>query len=226
MRFPLVRTGSDESPIAWWEWLFAPVILPLFFIFLSVMAVVSVPLEFVYRLRQQSEEKQLRLRLVATGRFMEWAEVEARLKAGAGTLIVEHLSPKGPIREWWSEDDLIAAAPVSLPVSLKSPPGEGHLQMLQEYAAACATRYTDLATGAANLTEVPVPRARRLEPAKYVVVDLGGGWRTAILLRTGRKLADKYPASKSVTLVSWLGEPVMFAGDAESVFLEDAEPAT
>ena len=76
----------------------------------------------------------------------------------------------------------------------------------------------------AKLTEVPVPLARRLDPAKYVVVDLGGGMMTAILLGTGRKLADKYPAGKVVTLVAWQGEPLLFAGDAESVFLADAGP--
>jgi hypothetical protein len=224
MRIPLVRSGGDEAPITWWEWLFAPIMMPLFFIFLLVMAVVSVPVEFVYRLRQQREEKRLQPRLAAAGRFLDWSAVEAKLQAGEGTLIVEHLSPKGPIREWWAEDDLIAASPVPLPTSLKSPPAEGQLQPLQEFAAACAARYTDLASGAAKLTEVPVPLARRLDPAKYVVVDLGGGLMTAILLPTDRKLAEKYPAGKVVTLVTWLGEPVLFAGDAESVFLADAEP--
>ena len=52
MRIPLARFGSDETPIAWWEWLFAPIMIPLFFVFLLVAALVSVPLEFVYRLRQ------------------------------------------------------------------------------------------------------------------------------------------------------------------------------
>ncbi|MGL6072993.1 MAG: hypothetical protein ACRC8S_02405 [Fimbriiglobus sp.] len=215
---PLVRSGGDESPIAWWEWLFAPIMMPLFIIFLLVMAVVSVPLEFVYRLRQQREEKRLQPRLAAAGRFLDWPAVEAKLQAGEGTLIVEHLSPKGPIREWWAEDDLIAASPVPLPTSLKSPPAEGQLQPLQEFAATCAARYADLASGAAKLTEVPVPLERQLDPAKYVVVDLGGGLMTTILLPTGRRLAGKV-----VTLVNWLGEPVLFAGDAESVFLADAE---
>jgi len=224
VRVPLIRFGADETPFAWWEWLFAPVMMPLFFAGLLVMAVVSVPVEFVYRLRQQRDEKRLRPRLAAAGRFMEWPAVEAKLRAGEGTLIVEHLSPKGPIREWWAEDDVIAATPVPLPASLKTPPAEGQLPPLQEFAAGCMARYTDTASGAAKLTEVPVPLARRLDPAKYVVVNLGGGLMTAILLPTGRKLAEKYPAGKVVTLVTWLGEPLLFAGDAESVFLADAEP--
>lgn len=71
-----------------------------------------------------------------------------------------------------------------------------------------------------RLTEVPVP----WDPRKYVVVDLGGGLMTAILLVTGRRLAERYPAATVVTLVTWLVEPVLFAGDAESVFLAPAEP--
>lgn len=224
MRIPLVRSGSDETPIAWWEWLFAPILMPLFFIFLLVMAIVSVPVEFVYRLRQQHQEKQLRPRIAAVGRFMEWAEVEAKLKVGVGTLIVEHRSPKGPIREWWTEDDLAAAAPVPLPASLKSPPGEGQLQPLVEFAKSCLARYVDIEMGTAKLTAVPVPLDKRLDPRKYVVVDLGGGLMTAIILVTGRKLGQKYPQGKVVTLLAWSDEPLVFEGDAESVFLALAEP--
>jgi hypothetical protein len=221
------NTSADGSErVRWWfwpYWLLCMVLSPLIFLVFLIVAVVSIPVEFYHRLRQQRQEKQLRPRLAAAGRFMEWPEVEAKLRAGEGTLIVEHRSPKGPIREWWAENDLIAASPVPLPASLKSPPAEAQLKPLQEFAAASAARYTDLASGTAKLTEVPVPLMRRLDPAKYVVVDLGGGLMTAILLPTGRMLADKYPAANVVTLVTWLGEPVLFAGDAESVFLADAE---
>jgi hypothetical protein len=224
VRLPLIRFGNDETPIAWWEWLFVPLMVPLFFVGLLCMSVVSVPVELAYRIMQWQGEKRLRPRLTGAGRFLEWPAVEAKLMAGEGTLIVEHLSPKGPIREWWSKDDLIAAAPVPLPASLRSLPVEGQVQPLQEFAAVCAARYTDTNSGEAKLTEVPISLARRLDPAKYKVVDLGEGLITAILLRTGRKLAEKYPSGKVVTLIAWLGEPLLFVGDAERVFLTDAEP--
>lgn len=223
MRIPLIRSGGDESPYQWWEWLFYPIMMPLIFIFLLVMAIFSVPYEFVFRLQQQREEKKLKPRLVATGRFLDWSVVEAKLQAGEGTLIVEHLSPKGPIREWWVENDLIASAPVPLPVSLRSAPSTEQLQSLREFAKACMYLHTDLMSGSAKLTEVPIPLARRIDLAKYAVVNLGEGLMTAILLSTGRKLATKYPSCKVVTLVTWLGEPIMFVGDAETVFLPDAE---
>jgi hypothetical protein len=222
MRIPLFRSGGDETPYAWWEWLFAPIMMPLFFIVLFVLAVASIPVEFVYRLRQQREEKKLRPRLAAAGRFLEWQEVEAKLRDGEGTLVIEHRSPKGPIREWWTSDDLIGASPVRLPASLQSLPGEQDFGLLREYAASCASRYLDVESGTAKLTKVPIPLERRLDPRKYVVVDLGG-WLTAIILVKGRKLAEKYPAGKIVTLVTWLGEPLLFVGDAEAVFLEPAE---
>jgi hypothetical protein len=224
MRIPLYRSGGDETPIAWWEWLFVPIMTPLGIVFLLVAAVVSVPVEFVWRLRQQRAEKQLRARLAAAGRFIDWDAVEAGLKASAGTLIIEHRSPKGPIREWWTEDDLVAAAPVPLPTSLVSPPEEGQLRPIQEYAKVCSARYVDIEAGTARLTEVPVPLERRLDPRKYVVVDLGGGLMTAIILHTGRKLSEKYPQGKVVTLLAWSDEPLLFKGDAESVFLAPVEP--
>ncbi|MBN9521451.1 hypothetical protein J0H58_23510 [bacterium] len=80
MRVPLVRFGNDEWPFAWWELLFIPVMLPLIFVSLLVLAVLSVPAEFVYGWRQHRREKQLRPRLAAAGRVMDWAEVETRAR--------------------------------------------------------------------------------------------------------------------------------------------------
>jgi hypothetical protein len=222
MRIPLVRLSGDERPVAWWEWLFIPITTPVVFVVLLVLAVISVPVELISRLRSRRHEKQLHRQFNESGRYMEWAAVEAKLITGEGTLIVEHHSPKGPIREWWTEDDLVTAAPVPLPTSLQSLPDQNQLQLLHAYANACSTRYTDTETGAAHLTAVPVPLRQRLNPSSLVVVNLGGGLMTAIVLVTGRELATKYPQGKVVTLLHWSIQPIVFAGDAEAIFL--AEP--
>lgn len=221
MPIPLIRSGNDETPLAWWEWLFAPVVMPLIFVTLLILAVVALPVGFVDQFRRGREEARLRTRLVGAGRFVAWQDVEVGLRTGRGTLLVEHLGPKGPIREWWTPDDLIARSSLALPASLNSRLAEGQLEPLYRYAAACAARYTDPESGAAQLTEVPVSLAERFDPRKLVVVDLGG-CITAIRLVKGRKLAEKYPAARIVTLVMWLGEPLLFAGDAETVFLSAA----
>jgi hypothetical protein len=196
---------------------------PALLLLLLVVAVISVPGEFIYRLRQQRAEKELRHRLAAAGRYPAWDEVEAKLKAGEGTLLVEHRAPKGPIREWWTEDDWVAAAPVPLPTSLKSLSAKGWPQALQDFAKAGSARSVAIETGSAQLTEVPVPLDRRVDPRKYVVVDLGGGLMTAIVLVTGRKLAEKSPQGTVITLRAWSAEPLRFIGDAESVFLAPSE---
>jgi hypothetical protein len=182
-----------------------------------------VALDFLARILIYREEKRLRHKLRLVGRFISWADIEAKFSAGTGTLIVEHRGPKGPIREWWTEDDVIAASPVLLLASLKSPPKEEVVEPHKQYSKLCSTRYVDLESGSAKVTELPVPLRRRLDPRKYMVVDLGGGLMTAVVLKAGRKLAEKYPQGKVVTLLAWSEEPLLFLGDAESVFLKEGE---
>jgi hypothetical protein len=224
MRMPLVRRGDDNTPIAWWEWLFAPILMPLFLVWMVLLAVLSFPVGLVYSFQQWREEKRLRPRLTAAGRWIDWSEVEAGLRAGVGTLIIEHRSPQGPVREWWTEDDVIARAPIPLPADVRTPPPEEQIPAVLQYGRECAARYVDVESGSARLTEVPVPLGRKLDPRKYVVVDLGGGMMTAIVLSTGRQLAEKYPQGKVVTLVAWSEDPVLAVGDAEAVFLPRSGP--
>src|ERR1051326_8645483 len=214
--------GPEDRSVAWWEWLLAPILLPLILVVRLVVAIVSAPFELVYNFRKAGEEPRLRRRLVAAGRFLEWPEVEAKLRAGTGTLIVEHRSPGGPIRDWWTPEDLIAAAPVPVPVSVKSRPAEGQplRQQMHEYAEACAARNVNVESGSAKLTEFPVPSDRQPDSSQIAIVDLGGGWTSPVRLVTGRNLAEKYPAAKIVTLVTWLGGPLLFVGDIETIFLD------
>lgn len=202
MRVPLIRFGADETPFAWWEWLFVPVMFPLISVVLSTITLASIPITFVFWLRLRHEERRLRSRLAAESRFVEWADIEASFRSGEGTLIVEHRSPKGPTREWWTSDDLVASAPDPLPVSHLSPLVAGQVERLQDYAASCAARYVNVDTGTAYLTQVQVPWDRL----------------------NCRKLAEKYPAARIVTLVWWRNEPQLYLGDFETVFWPRAEP--
>jgi hypothetical protein len=168
MRLPLVRSGDDDRPIAWWEWPFVPVVALLLVLVLLILMVVSIPGGLLYQFWLRRSERRLRVRLAGTGRFLDWADVEARLTAGEGTLLIEHFSPKGPIREWWTPDNLIAGAPAPLPTSFQTPLADGEVERLQEYAEACRTRYTDVGLGSAMLTQVP--RGCRPDPRKCVML--------------------------------------------------------
>jgi hypothetical protein len=187
---------------------------------LGLAAVAWIMLDHVPRIRMSVEERRLRRQLTERGRFLDWTQVAEHLRQGQGTLIVQHLSPKGPIREWWVEEDLVSHPPVPLPRLVRAPVPVEQVDALRAHARVCAA-LVDVESGAAALTVVPVPLLVTWDPRTFVTVDLGEGLMTAIVLVTGRKLAEKYPAGKVVTLVCWAEDPFIAVGDAEAVFLGD-----
>lgn len=48
MRIPIIRFGSDETPIAWWEWLFAPLVYAALLAMALPVAAVSIALAVLY----------------------------------------------------------------------------------------------------------------------------------------------------------------------------------
>ena len=222
----MTESEPDENEhLQWWfwpYWLLCMILSPVIFAVLLVAVLVSIPFDFIRRIKQKRREKDICNRLVSEGRFAKWIDVESRLKDGSGTLIVQHCSPKGPIREWWTDDDIIGDAPISLPGALSEMPAESELEMLQTYARECSQRYLDEETGLAKLTEVPVPRSVAMDPRKYTTVHVGDGFMTAIILPRGRELPTKFPTGNVITLIEWFDEPIMAVGDAESVFLNAA----
>ena len=153
------------------------------------------PITLVYRLRSWHRERHLWRQLAAIDRVVEWNKIEPKFRVGAGTLVFEHCSLKGPVRDWWTEEDVIGSAPLPLPVSLTLPLEVGRADQLHEYAKACATKYLDLKSGVAKLTAVP-----------------------SVLLIDG-KLAKEIPLGKAVTLINWGKNPELIVGDPNTVFM-------
>jgi hypothetical protein len=50
----------------------------------------------------------------ADGRIIEWERFMREISAGHGTLIVERFSFKGPIRVWWTREDVYEVCPYPL----------------------------------------------------------------------------------------------------------------
>src|SRR4051794_21512681 len=114
MRIPLVRSGRDDTPIAWWEWLFAPVMMPLFIVALLVLAGLSVlALPFLLLAFWWRERRFARL-MRDRGRFIPWQELKPHLQAGEGTLVVEQAQKDG-VRVWWTQEDVAQEAPAQPP---------------------------------------------------------------------------------------------------------------
>jgi hypothetical protein len=55
VRVPLIRFGQDDSPPAWWEWFFLPVVMPAAFAVLGAAALASIPYFAVYPDRHAHE---------------------------------------------------------------------------------------------------------------------------------------------------------------------------
>lgn len=172
MRIPFIRTENDKTPLAWWEYLLAPVVIPAVIAALLALGVASVPFAIGVSVWTFVRDWQLRRRLTAIGRFMPWAELEPKLHAGEGTLIVEFRGFKLPDREWWVEADLISAVPCRLPKEYTEF-ADGPRDAIRAYARQCV-KLIDPETGTAKMTRVrgrtpseAYPKARILDLSNW-----------------------------------------------------------
>jgi hypothetical protein len=77
----------------------------------AIVAGLSVPVSKLVRNRRDKAEQQFRQQMTSAGRTVEWMEFIRQLNNSDGTLIVERFSLKGPVRGWWTNDDVYKACP-------------------------------------------------------------------------------------------------------------------
>lgn len=85
-------------------------LLPL----LLVGGVLSIPFTMVWGRVKSRRERRFANTMKADGRIIEWERFISELNAGHGTLIVERFSFKGPIRLWWTREDVYEVCPYPL----------------------------------------------------------------------------------------------------------------
>jgi hypothetical protein len=81
---------------------------------LLVGAALFIPYTAVTRRLRARREQQFSHSMRISGRTMEWARFSSEIKDGHGTLIVERFSFKGPIRMWWTADNVYELCPYPL----------------------------------------------------------------------------------------------------------------
>lgn len=152
MRIPFLRSGGDDTPISAWEWLFAPIMMPLFFVALLALAGLSIlALPFLLLAHCWRERRFARL-MRDRGRFIPWQQLEPHLQAGDGTLLIEQAQKDG-IRVWWTHENVVQAAPTQ-------PPPEQDLDYLRfiephPFVSWCFGRFLAPESGNALLTDPP-----------------------------------------------------------------------
>ena len=119
------------------------------------VAAIAVPLSFIPRWLQKHREHTFRLVLKSRGRLISWQEFLRSMRESGGTCIEEKFSPKGPVRFWWTPENVCTESPheiIDWFTMRKGRRGESFVRW-------CRERYTNADTGAAVLVDAAfVPR--------------------------------------------------------------------
>jgi len=100
---------------------------------------------------KRRQERKFATQMKAANRLVSWSEVRSHVENGHGCLISDHLSYKGPVRLWRTQDDVPGVSPYPYvleesPDSLESPNSE--------LDAWCRARFTTPQSGTAVLVEL------------------------------------------------------------------------
>src|ERR1700722_4782000 len=74
--------------------------------FLFIGACFAAPYVLFLRWRQQRREDALKSLMKSQGRFIAWAEFVRTMRESGGTCIEERFSAKGPVRFWWTPENV------------------------------------------------------------------------------------------------------------------------
>lgn len=81
---------------------------------LLVGGALSIPVMMIARKVRSGRERRFTHSMKAAGRLVDWEHFIRAIGDGHGTLIVERFSFKGPIRMWWTGDDVYKLCPYPL----------------------------------------------------------------------------------------------------------------
>jgi hypothetical protein len=211
--------GSGENMHVWRVFFMS--IINLFYITIGLFVIAILALlvwGWGYRILVKFKENQIRKKLIAQGRYKPWATISEKLSLGQGTLIVQCSTINGggyfgPIRIWWTEDDIIECSPVELPASIEDKYSDD--EKVIEYSRLCALRYVNIESGIAFLTGGEEPGGRMIDRIISESSNKIEHNNSMDHVFYCSKLSECYPEGKIVALVYWDGKSDMLYGDAD-----------
>jgi hypothetical protein len=118
-------------------------------------ACLAVPYTVGARWFRLHREHRLRLLMKSRGRLIPWSEFVRAMREQGGTCIEEKFSPKGPVRFWWTPEDVQSQSPHEIIDWFTMRKGRQH----EPFVHWCRARYTNSENGIAVLVDTPlVPR--------------------------------------------------------------------
>jgi hypothetical protein len=125
---------------------------------LAVGACIAIPFHFVSRWTRQHREHAFRMLMKSQGRLITWPDLLRAMHDSGGTCIEEKFSPKGPVRFWWTREDVFRESPHEIIDWFTMRKGFRGWQFVQW----CHERYTSAEGGSAVLVDTPLVPKREI----------------------------------------------------------------
>src|SRR5579872_2040833 len=101
MEHPFLPSSKRRKPIN-----VSPLLMPIYLPILILGAVATIPLTRLRRMKIERQERQFAKRMRDQGRLVNWKELAHQIESRQGTFIGEFLSIKGPVRFWWTPENI------------------------------------------------------------------------------------------------------------------------
>ena len=140
-----LRSAREPKPFsAYLTTALGVLLVPVF----AIVALLAVPYILVLRWMRQHHEHRFRMRMKSYGRLMTWADF-VRAMHGGGTCIEERFSPKGPVRFWWTPENVQGESPYPIIDWFTMRKG----RQAEPFIRWCRERYTGAKAGRAVLVD-------------------------------------------------------------------------
>lgn len=121
-------------------------------------ACVAFPFHFGARWARGHREHRFRMRMKSQRRLISWQEFLRHMHTEGGTCIEERFSPKGPVRFWWTPEDVYAQSPFEIIDWFTMRKGRRSMP----FVLWCRERYTSENRGGALLVDTFVTPKREI----------------------------------------------------------------
>jgi hypothetical protein len=143
--------SAQKQPSTWMGAAMGIAMVPVLF----AGACVAIPYTLGTRWLRHHGERKLRLLMKSRGRLMTWPEFVRVLHERGGTCIEEKFTAKGPVRFWWTPEDVRRESPHEIANWFTMRKGRQY----EPFVHWCRARYTSADAGSAMLVDpTRVPR--------------------------------------------------------------------
>ena len=125
---------------------------------LMLGACLAIPYAFVLRRMRQRREHKFKSLMKSRGRLITWPALERQMHVSGGTCIEERFSPKGPVRFWWTREDVYRESPYEIIDWFTMRKGRKGEQFIHW----CRERYTNAEGGSAVLVDTALVPKREI----------------------------------------------------------------